>query len=400
MHYLRFHLTTLLFLTVFLSLAGCATVSPERTIVKPTERTGRISEITIPAPSLAGNVLGDPIEQRVAIYLPPGYENNREKRYPVLYLLHGFTGTQQTWLIAPDVPKVKSMANNSYQWEGFLTREMLDRKFESGGLPPMIIVAPNGRNALKHSFYVNSPVTGNWEDYIVQDVINYIDTHFRTISDAASRGIAGHSGGGNGAIFLAMRHADKFGSVYAAAPCCLGETFSLPPMNSKNESKLNAFWQTVYGRLADLSSLEELPDVFTRDMRNFWTNVEVAAAAAYAPNPDRPPFYGDHLYERRNGEFVRNNDAFKRRWALASFHEMEDYIDDLKSLRGIFIDYGEFEWDELSAGNAEFVQALSKNRIPFHMEIYADGDHGNLIAERMESHGLAFFADTLVTEPE
>src|SRR5205085_3914749 len=86
----------------------------------------------------------------------------------------------------------------------------------------MIIVVPNGTNAYSGSFYTNSAVTGNWEDYLIRDLTSYIDGKYRTLASAESRGIAGHSMGGYGSIILAMKHPDVFGAVYALSPCCLG----------------------------------------------------------------------------------------------------------------------------------------------------------------------------------
>jgi S-formylglutathione hydrolase FrmB len=59
--------------------------------------SGRLLEVKVAAPSLKGNLLGDPAEQPVAIYLPPGYDASPSKRYPTLYLLHGFYGDSKTW---------------------------------------------------------------------------------------------------------------------------------------------------------------------------------------------------------------------------------------------------------------------------------------------------------------
>ena len=384
-----------MFVSIAPFLTACA-VSP--TI--PKNSKGSITEVSIPAPSLAGNRLGDPDKQPVAIYLPPDYDLYPEKRFPVLYLLHGFTGTQQTWLIDPDAPKVKPLSNGGYQHAGMLKADMLDRRFGPENLDDFIIVAPNGRNAFKHSFYVNSPVTGNWEDYVAEDVVRFVDANYRTLQHRDSRGIAGHSGGGNGALILAMKYEDVFGSVYAMAPCCLGSMYSLPPFLSEDTGNLAPLWQSVYSNIASVNSLDDLPEVFTPDMKNFYTNAEFAAAAAYAPNPERTLILGDPLYELKGGQLVRNDKAIDKRLAQSAFHQVKDNIEELKSLRGIFIDYGELEWEELSAGNAEFTQALAKYRIPFRLEVYQGGDHGNLIHKRMETHGLAFFAETLAFSPE
>ena len=75
-----------------------------------------------------------------------------------------------------------------------------------------------GDNQLGGSFYVNSPVTGNWEDFVVQEVVGYVDNHYRTIARVESRGISGHSMGGFGSLNIAMLHPDVFGAVYSLSP--------------------------------------------------------------------------------------------------------------------------------------------------------------------------------------
>ena len=377
---------------VVLLLAGCGKQST------PAKMPGSITEVVFPAPSLEGNLLGDPTEQRLSVYLPPGYDMSPDKRYAVLYLLHGFTGTNRTWMIDPDSPDNEPIADprdGGYQQAGMITGENLDANIAAGVVPELIIVAPNGRNAYKHSFYVNSPVAGNWEDYVVDDVVNYIDTHYRTLRAASSRGIAGHSGGANGALFLAMRHSDIFGSVYAMAPCCLGPMWSLAPLEDPDTGEPTAFWQEVYSRIADVSAIEQLPNTFTDRPEDFWVNAEFAAGAAYAPNPDRPPFFSDYLYEQRDGKLVRNESAIKQRLALANFHLIDQHEADLRSLRGILVDYGEHEMGSLVSGNSEFARALAARGIPFMLEVYAGGNHGNMIAERFQTRGLEFFAATL-----
>lgn len=352
----------------------------------------------IPAPSLLGNLLGDPTEQRLSVYLPSGYSESPDKRYPVLYLLHGFTGTNRTWLIDPDSsinePAVDPR-DGGYQQAGFLESERLDALIAAGTIPELIIVAPNGRNAYKHSFYINSPVTGNWEDYVVEDVVSFVDANYRTLPTASSRGIAGHSGGANGALFIAMRHSDVFGSVYAMAPCCSGESFSLPLLEDPDTGLPTPFWQEVYTRIHALSTTDELSNTFTDRLEDFYVSEELAASAAYLPNPERAPLYSDYLFEMQDGALVLNNRALERRLALSVFRLIDQHESDLRSLRGILIDYGENEMQDLAAGNSEFAEVLAKRGIPFELEVYAGGDHGNMITERLESHGLRFFADSL-----
>ena len=92
----------------------------------------------------------------------------------------------------------------------------------AGGLKPMIVVMPDARTRAGGSFYVNSSADGRWEDFITHDLVQSIDSRFRTLpGDRRHRAIAGHSMGGYGALYLAFRHPDVFGSVYALSPCCL-----------------------------------------------------------------------------------------------------------------------------------------------------------------------------------
>lgn len=382
--------------TLALCLAALTLGCAEEPI--PVLSPGSITETVIPAPSLSGNLLGDPTEQRMSIYLPSGYSESPDKRYPVLYLLHGFTGTNRTWLIDPDSTIKEPAADprdGGYQRAGFLDSERLDALIAAGTIPELIIVAPNGRNAYKHSFYINSPVTGNWEDYVVKDVVSFVDANYRTLPTASSRGIAGHSGGANGALFLAMRHSDVFGSVYAMAPCCSGQTFSLPLLEDPATGLPTPFWQEVYTRIHSLSTTDELSNTFTDRLEDFYVSEELAASAAYTPNPERAPLYSDYLFEVRDGTLVLNDSALERRLALSVFRLIGQHESNLRSLRGILIDYGEKEMHDLVVGNAEIAEVLARRGIPFELEVYAGGDHGNMIAERFENRGLRFFANSL-----
>ena len=174
----------------------------------PAVAPGRLVEVKVPAPSLKGNFLGDRTEQSVAVYLPPSYDASPAKRFPTLYLLHGFLVNNRLW------------TTNASQ--GMTLQSLMDGMIKSSKIREMIVVAPNGWNAYRGAFYTNSSVTGNWEDYMFRDLVQNIDANYRTIAKPQSRGIAGHSMGGYGAVTLAMKHPDVFSAVYALSPCCLG----------------------------------------------------------------------------------------------------------------------------------------------------------------------------------
>ena len=142
--------------------------------------------------------MGENPTRAVSIYLPPGYDQSNES-YPVIYFLHGFTADHQ---IAP-------------------LKDILDYAIAKQRIRPFIWVAPNQKTSYDGSFYSNSGLFGNWEDFTVETLVEYIDSHYRTLKNKDSRGITGHSMGGYGALKLAMKHPDVYGSVYAISPGAL-----------------------------------------------------------------------------------------------------------------------------------------------------------------------------------
>ena len=346
--------------------------------------TSKLLELKIPSPSLKGNLLGDPTEQPVYVYLPPGYEGST-KRYPTLYLLHGFTSNSSVWI------------NGQYQ--GMKLQTLMDDSIKNGKVREMIVVAANGSNAYKGSFYTNSAVTGNWEDFIIRDLVNYVDTKYRTIPQAESRGIAGHSMGGYGSIMLAMKHPEIFGAVYALSPCCLAMEADM--------SEANSAWPGVL----QLTSRDQL-NVTPRSFAQFYHSAFIALSAALSPNPNRPPFFVDFPFEPKSGvcnppaegklltnaPCVQKNEAVYAKWrSNLPVYVADANKENLKKLRGIFIDYGEKEeFEHIRTGVKLLSKTFSELNIPHQFEIYADGDHGSLIRQRMETRLLPFFNEKLL----
>jgi S-formylglutathione hydrolase len=166
-------------------------------------REGVLITRTVEAPSLAHNPMGISDRQQLAIYLPPSYQAGTH-RYPVLYLLPNFNACLWRY--------------TGGDFQGFQLRKALDELVRSGTVREMLVVIPNATHWLGGSWYRNSPLTGNWEDYVVREVVDYVDSHFRTIPSAGARGLAGHGMGGTGALEIALKHSDRFGCVYAMSP--------------------------------------------------------------------------------------------------------------------------------------------------------------------------------------
>jgi len=180
----------------------------------------RVETLTVESPALAANLLGDPGSQTLSVYIPSAYSKSRKARFPVIYYLHGFDET-------PFLVKTGTT--------------IFDRLISSGAMPPSIIVEIPGRNSLGGSFYVDSPVTGGWETFTAIEVPDAIDKAYRTIADRNGRAIFGFSMGGFAALNIAMRHPDRYKTVFAVGPGALIDSELEIAMNSWDSRFLQAY---------------------------------------------------------------------------------------------------------------------------------------------------------------
>ncbi len=316
---------------------------------------GKLERIKVHGKSLEGNLMGESAEPEVSIYLPPSYASERNRRYPVIYLLHGYTGTDLGYFGNNGGPR-------------FLPG-IAERVYAAGAAREMILVMPNGMNAYGGSMYSNSVTTGDWEGYVAEDLVAYMDKNYRTIATRDGRGLAGHSMGGYGTVRIGMKRPDVFSSIYALSSCCL------------NEGSVRG------GRAGQPSAAEGIKS--PEEARgNRGAQGDLARAAAWAPNPSNPPLYLD--LPRKNGEVVP---AVAVKYAANSPIAMLDqYVPNLKKLKAIALDIG--LQDNLIGGNRLLVDGLTRFGIAHTFETY-EGDHGNRIPQRLEEKVLPFFSKQL-----
>ncbi|HEX5275805.1 MAG TPA: alpha/beta hydrolase-fold protein [Candidatus Rubrimentiphilum sp.] len=150
----------------------------------------------IESQALKGNPLGDPAERPVAAYLPPGYDPQGSRRYPVLYCLHGYTGDAAALLSA------RPWETNVVQW--------MDRLISAKKMPPAILAIVDGFTRLGGSQYVDSIHNGGYATYTVRDVVGHVDATYRTIASEGGRAVFGKSSGGFGALYLSMQYPGTF----------------------------------------------------------------------------------------------------------------------------------------------------------------------------------------------
>jgi poly(3-hydroxybutyrate) depolymerase len=283
---------------------------------------------------LANNLIGDSATRRFRIYLPPGYETS-DDRYPVLFALHGWRG---------DYEQLSMMGSQ------------LNSLIEEGEARPMIIVYPDGDNAFGGSWYWSSPTIGDYEGYITSELVDYVDTNYRTLPDRESRGITGCSMGGDGAIHLAFKYPDVFS---VAAPVS-----GLYDYDKEHDT----YWEE--GRAAYEGEQEDL---------NFrgvpWPIVwYMGGAAIAAPNPDKPPLYLDMPFELIDGEGQIVPAVYDKVVALAPKHEVHDYLDQPLRLRGLLLVQEQMKVPEEVASGRNFDQLLTDLSVE-HEYLELDAEH-------------------------
>ena len=319
-------------------VAGAAPVTAER--------------ITVHGASLVGNLEGDSPDRHVIVYLPPNYAKSRTQRYPVLYALHGYSIDNEKWSTEIKTPQTIEGA--------FAT-----------GTREMIVVLADARTRHNGSMYSNSATTGNWETFIARDLVTYIDSHYRTVADRRSRGIAGHSMGGYGTVRIAMKHPEVFSAFYAMSPCCMSARGAPPAEMAKKVEAAVAAGQP--------------------DGLDFFARATVASAAAWSPNPKAPPLYLD--LPTKDGV---PQASVLARWAANSPLAMADqYVANLRQYTAIALDCG--DRDGLRTDTAELHRILDDYGIANSFELYP-GDHVSAVADRMQNHVLPFFGRSLARE--
>ncbi|MEO5902413.1 MAG: alpha/beta hydrolase-fold protein [Gemmatimonadaceae bacterium] len=317
---------------------------------------------TVAAPSLKGNLLGDSDRRAVSIYVPPGYAKNPRKRYPVVYLLHGFAADHRAFI--------------GGVYTGMNMRVSMDSLILAGLIKPMIVVTPNARNAFDGSFYVNSLTTGNWENFVVKDLTSYLDAHYRTIGNRSGRGLAGHSMGGFGALRVGMRHAETFSAVYALSPCCLGQ-------DHRTGKTFAASWKKILG-LTQFSQIKEA---------GFYGDIDLALSGVYAPNPRNSPFFVDLPFSLE-GDSLVSVDAVASRWHPTPIEMIPTYAKNLKRMSIAFDGGAEDGLADIPLNVMKLDSLLTALGVAHKSDVY-HGDHMRGIRGRLESQTLPFFSRVL-----
>jgi enterochelin esterase-like enzyme len=312
--------------------------------------------------SFATSKIGVSPIRKLVVYLPPGYDASTTQRYPVIYFFP-----------APWDPASVLIDR---------ARPILDRAIERQAIRGVLFVSVDMTTPLGSSWYVNSAATGNWEDFVIQELVPYIDHNFRTLPTSASRGVAGHFMGAYGAIRFGMRYPNVFGSVYA-----------LHPVGTGNGVKI----------LAGLPNWDLMEHAKALDdvKQDTYSTIFTTIFEAHVPNPDNPPLYIDFPAHRSDGQLIIDEkvmDRLRANFFLESL--VGQYAANLKSLRGLKFDWSrnDSNFDHVFSNQA-LTHKLNEYGIPHEAEEYNGATEGDVNWSpngRVTTELLPFFDQHLV----
>ena len=343
-------------------------------------QNGTLTRINVRGKSLENTVTKENPVREVSVYLPPSYSKNTSKRYPVVFFLHGIGDTDESY--------TRPNTNNGRPVPYSGIAAIMDEGIRRGKFGEMIVVLPNQRTNWFGSFYVNSSVTGNWEDFTVKELVSYVDKNYRTIPEAGKRGIAGHSMGGYGALTMSMKHPDVFSVAYGLNPAIIDWGGDLTIESPAFRKVLEAKSYQELGKWAQAG--------------DFYPAATVTVAQAFSPNPNKPPFFCDFPFEMVDGELRPAEPAFSKWEEKSATNMVKKYRENLLKLKGYKFDSGyEDEFLFIPITSREFSKELTNNGIPHIFEEY-NGDHRNRLPGkfgRMITEVFPFFWDRFAESP-
>ena len=348
---------------------------------RPRWKPGRLVTLEHVSSVLKDNPLRDPHVRRLAVWLPPQYDEaagrGRGRRFPVLYDLVGFTGS--------------GLAHVA--WKNFSDNvpERAARLMHEGRMGPAILVFPDCFTALGGNQYVNSSAIGRYADYLTRELVPFVDREFRTAASREHRGCFGKSSGGYGAILHGMKYAATWGAVAShSGDAYFDFVYWHDWPNTLNELAKHRARQRKPGRV-DVRSLAKgagrgLDDGRVRRfLQAVWKKpkltmaeghciMNLCMAATYDPDPAAPN--GFRLpFNLETGELL------PERWKAWQRHDpinlVSKYKSSLRTLRGLYIDCGWRDQYHIHYGARILSRRLQEAGIAHRYEEF-DDDHSDI----------------------
>jgi S-formylglutathione hydrolase FrmB len=322
-----------------------------------TEPRGRFEEHTFESSVLRGNLPGDPTWRPLWVYLPPAYDLEPHRRFPSIYLIQGMTGQLDMW-------------RNRAAFRPTVL-ELIDELFAGADAPPpAIIVAVDCWTSYGGSQFIDSPATGRYGTYLADEVVEWIDGHYRTLADPGHRGITGKSSGGYGAMINGLLRPDRFGGLATHAGDSLFEVCYQPEFAEVARALRNGYGGSYEQWWADFRSRP----AFTKQDDAALIDA-YAMAACYSADPDgtvQLPF------DPATGELRPETWARWLAWDPVRVARTPAGSAALRGMRAIYIDAGTRDEYHLDLGAEAFRQACvaAGSVAPFFELI--DARHGGI----------------------
>ena len=308
---------------------------------------GRVEVVEFESALLRGNPAGDPHVRRVPVYLPPSYDAEPGRRFPVVFVLTGFSGRGRMLL-------------NDNPWSPSLD-DRLDTLI-AAGCPELIAVMPDCYTRFGGSQYMDSAATGRYESHIVNELVPWADGRYRTLAKREHRAVAGKSSGGYGALHLGMRHPELFGAL-----ACHSGDMLFEYCYQTDFPKACSVLQEAGGVQKFLEAFEAKPQ---KGKDEFLTLNILGMAACYSPEPGAELGVG-LPFDLATG--LPRNDVWRRWLEHDPLRRLPQHADALRSMRLLWIDCGKRDEFHLHHGAREFARALTRLGIAHVHEEFDDG---------------------------
>jgi S-formylglutathione hydrolase FrmB len=329
---------------------------------------GRLDRHTVDSTLLRGNPLGDPHERPLWVYVPPGYDDSAE-RYPVVYVIQGYTGHLSMW------------ANRTPFRQPFV--ETADAVFAAGA-PGCVVVYADAWTAYGGSQFVDSPGTGRYHSYLCDEIVPWVDEHYRTIADRESRAIAGKSSGGFGAMITPMLRPDLFGALATHAGDSLYELSYVPDFGQAVRA-LRGYDQDILAWWADFHTRP----AFTKP-EDATLLQALGVSACFSAREDGTP---ELPFDPATG--VLRPEVWQRWLDLDPVRMVPRHAEAIRSLRAVWIDAGKSDEYYLDVGAQAFRGELAKAGLPDERVYFELFDAGHAAIDHRYPLSLAWLAERL-----
>jgi enterochelin esterase-like enzyme len=315
---------------------------------------GTLDTLVVESELLADNPLGDPAHRPLYVYRSPGVELDHPKPLPSVYFIQGYTG------------QIDMIENRDAMSPTIVER--IDAMFAGGDCPPAIVVFVDCWTSYGGSQFLNSTSTGRYQDYLCDEVVEFVDERYPTAADRDHRGLTGKSSGGYGAMVVPMMRPDVFCAMGSHAGDALFEVSYLADFRDTARSLRDDFegsWDVFFEKLAEAESF---------DFDKFSPFMIYAMGACYTPDPDRP---GKALlpFDLETGRLI--DDIWERWLEFDPVRMAPRHADELRSMRRIYLDAGKSDEWYLDLGAQAFAAELDKLGVEYTLELF-EGKHGGI----------------------